>query len=144
MIIYTIGFAKKNLREFIYRLQTAGVKKVVDIRLNNTSQLAGYAKKDDLAYVLELVGIGYQHLPELAPTAELMDGYKSKNISWAGFEAAFKDILQTRKVEQHYDLIVNDEGTCLLCAEDEPQGCHRLLVADYYAAMKPGTDVRHL
>ncbi|MGE5449971.1 MAG: DUF488 family protein [Methanomassiliicoccales archaeon] len=144
MTIYTIGFAKKNLREFIKRLQQAGVNKVVDIRLNNTSQLAGYSKKDDLAYVLELVGIGYEHLPELAPTAELMEGIKSKSISWAEFETAFNDILQSRHAEQYRDLILNGEGVCLLCAEDKPKGCHRSLVADYFAAMMPGTGVRHL
>lgn len=143
-MIYTIGFAKKNLREFVYRLKTAEVSQVIDIRLNNTSQLAGYAKKDDLAYVLELVGIGYQHLPELAPTAELMDGYKNKSISWPEFESRFRDILQSRCAEQYRDIIISDQNVCLLCAEDNPKGCHRTMVAGYFASMKPGTEIRNL
>lgn len=95
--IYTIGFSKKSLREFITRLKTAGVRKVIDVRLHNTSQLAGYAKKEDLEYVLELAGIAYEHRPELAPTEELLKGYKSGEITWPEYEKVYKDLLKKRE-----------------------------------------------
>jgi uncharacterized protein (DUF488 family) len=82
MKLFTIGTSGKNLRKFIEILQYAGIDKLVDVRLNNTSQLAGYSKKDDLEYIMELVGIKYVHIPKLAPTQELLKGYKNKVISW--------------------------------------------------------------
>ncbi|MDH7480176.1 MAG: DUF488 domain-containing protein, partial [Syntrophomonadaceae bacterium] len=97
MIICTIGFSKKNLKQFITALKKADVGKVIDVRLNNTSQLAGYAKKQDLEYVLSLVGIAYEHHPELAPTEEIMKGYKQKKITWAQFEDEFKKVLESRE-----------------------------------------------
>jgi uncharacterized protein (DUF488 family) len=97
MVVCTIGFSKKNLRELISKLKDAGVEKVMDIRLNNTSQLAGYAKKQDLEYVLDLVGIDYEHYPELAPTEELLKDYKGKKVSWDEYEKAFNAILDQRK-----------------------------------------------
>jgi len=90
IFIYTIGFSKKNLKEFIARLKNAGVKKVIDVRLNNTSQLAGYAKKEDLEYVLGLVGIDYEHHPELAPTEDLLKSYKKKQITWQEYEKIYR------------------------------------------------------
>ncbi len=86
MIVCTIGFAKKNLRQFIEKLRGAVVKKVIDIRLHNTSQLASYAKMDDLEYILDLVGIVYEHHPELATTEEILASYKGKRISWSQYE----------------------------------------------------------
>ena len=96
--VFTIGFAKKSAREFFEVLRRAGVRKVMDIRLNNVSQLAGFTKKDDLAYFLEaVVGIGYQHRPELAPTKEILDGYKKKTLTWPEYEERFRALL----VERH-------------------------------------------
>ncbi|MCX5825738.1 MAG: DUF488 domain-containing protein [Deltaproteobacteria bacterium] len=144
MEIFTIGFAKKNLKTFIKKLAVAGVKKVIDIRLHNTSQLAGYAKKDDLEYILSLVGIGYEHHPELAPTEEILDGYKKKKLSWQDYERKFKDILVQRNPIQSVKIMGEQGPICLLCAEDKPVQCHRRLVAEYYAAHREGVQIRHL
>ncbi len=144
MIICTIGFAKKNLRTFIKRLQLAGVTKVIDIRLHNTSQLAGYAKKDDLEYILSLVGIGYEHHPELAPTEEILDGYKKKKLPWQDYEKKFKEVLIQRNPIQSINFMNEKGPICLLCAEDKPIQCHRRLVAEYYSANIEGLQIKHL
>ncbi|MEQ8200404.1 MAG: DUF488 domain-containing protein [Syntrophomonadaceae bacterium] len=144
MIICTIGFSKKSLREFVSKLQGAGVKKIIDIRLNNTSQLAGYAKKQDLEYVLELVGIEYEHRPEFAPTAELMKDYQQKQVDWDAFEQIFKSLLDQRNPLESFDLRQQPDIICLLCAEDKPVRCHRRLVAEYMQGHGEGIDVKHL
>lgn len=144
IVIYTIGFSKKNLREFIARLKTAGIKKVIDVRLNNTSQLAGYAKKEDLEFVLELVGINYKHLPELAPTEELLKNYKSKKVSWQDYEKEYSKILLHREPLKSINLETEDGPVCLLCSEDKPERCHRRLLAEFYSQQFPGVEVGHL
>jgi uncharacterized protein (DUF488 family) len=144
MVVCTIGFAKKNLRTFIEKLRAAGVKKIIDIRLHNTSQLAGYAKKDDLEYILELVGIAYEHHPELAPTEEILDGYKGKKISWPDYEEQFGQLLTSRDPLKGSSLRKEPGPICLLCAEDKPDHCHRRLVAEYLAGRLRGAEVRHL
>ncbi len=144
MVICTIGFAKKNLRTFIQKLKEAGVRKVVDIRLHNTSQLAGYAKKDDLEYVLSLVGIAYEHHPELAPTAEILDGIKNKRLSWPDYERQFAALLAQRNPPESLRWLGGNGPACLLCAEDKPLRCHRRLVAEYYADHASGVRIRHL
>lgn len=144
IIIYTIGFSKKNLRQFISRLKDAGVKKLIDVRLNNTSQLAGYAKKDDLEYVLSLVGIGYEHHPELAPTEELLKKYKKKQITWQDYEKEYNNILLQREPLKSIDFGKQEGPVCLLCSEDKPEKCHRRLLAKYYSNHLPGVEVRHL
>jgi uncharacterized protein (DUF488 family) len=144
MVVCTIGFAKKNLRQFIGKLQTAGVNKVIDIRLHNTSQLAGYAKKDDLEYILGLVGIAYEHHPELAPTEEILDGYKGKKISWTEYEKQFGKLLISRDPLKNSSFHKETGPICLLCAEDKPAQCHRRLVAEYFADGLQGMEIRHL
>ena len=144
MVICTIGFAKKNLRTFIHKLKAAGVEKVIDIRLHNTSQLAGYAKMDDLEYILGLVGIGYEHHPELAPTEEILDGYKKKRLSWPDYEREFKGLLVSRNPIEGIRWLGGNGPVCLLCAEDKPLQCHRRLVAEYCAAHIEGVEIRHL
>ena len=144
MVIYTIGFSKKNLREFISRLQKAGVNKVIDIRLNNTSQLAGYAKRDDLAFVLELVGIKYQHIKDLAPTQDLLDDYKNKIITWNEYVDRFFMLMHSREVEKYKDQIIKSAPVCFLCAEDKPAFCHRRLVAEHFASLISETKIVHL
>lgn len=144
MIICTIGFAKKGLREFIAGLKAAGVVKVIDVRLRNTSQLAGYAKKEDLAYILELVGIAYEHHPELSPTEEILSDYKAKKISWPEYERRFLELLAARQPFNDSPLLRDAGPVCLLCAEEKPAQCHRRLVAEHLAALLPGAVVRHL
>lgn len=143
MKIHTIGFAQKNLREFIKRLQSAGVTRVLDIRLNNTSQLAGYSKKDDLEYVLELVNIQYQHIPALAPAEDLMKAFKSKEIGWEKYVETYSGLLSEK---DPVGLVKMQEGEniCLLCSEDSPKHCHRRLLAEYLVKHMEGAEIQHL
>lgn len=129
--IYTIGFTKKKAEYFFEKLKSAGVKRVVDVRLNNVSQLAGFAKKDDLIYFLkELGGIDYVHFPELAPTKDILDAYKKQKGDWATYEMKFIELMERRHIENKVPKEVLNEG-CLLCSEDKPHHCHRRLVAEY-------------
>ncbi|HEY3316414.1 MAG TPA: DUF488 domain-containing protein [Bacillota bacterium] len=143
-ILYTIGFAQKSLRRFIQLLEEAGVKKLVDIRLNNTSQLAGFAKKADLMYICELFGIQYEHVTELAPDEKTLEIYKL-NRNWKEYEDSFGALLQERNAATVLERTVAMEGnTCLLCAEPKADRCHRRLVAELYQKAHPGVIVRHL
>ncbi len=131
MKLFTIGFTKKNAKRFFGLLRASGAKRVVDVRLNNVSQLAGFAKKDDLAYFLkEICGIDYVHLPELAPTQEMLDAYKKQKGDWGTYEERFLDLMKARRIEETVPKDVIADG-CLLCSEDKPHHCHRRLVAEY-------------
>ncbi|MBN1660840.1 MAG: DUF488 domain-containing protein [Anaerolineae bacterium] len=143
--LYTIGYTKKSLEHFIRMLQEAGVDAVVDIRLRNTSQLAGFAKKDDLAFLLrEGFGIEYEHRPDLAPAPEILDGYKESG-DWAGYEALFCQLLDERQAEAAgAEILARYRRPCLLCAEPKPDRCHRRLVAEWWAGHLPGVEVEHL
>lgn len=144
MKLLTIGFTQKSLRQFIGLLREAGADAVVDIRLNNTSQLAGFAKRDDLAFILEACGIGYAEEKRLAPTAELLDAYH-RDHDWNAYEPAYRALLATRDPTAILDdLEARYEQPCLLCAEPEPDRCHRRLAAEAFAALRPGLEVRHL
>ena len=142
--IFTIGFTKKSAERFFTELQRAGVKRLIDVRLNNSSQLAGFAKKDDLAYFLQAIcGIEYVHLPELAPTAELLDAYKKRKGDWSVYERAFLELITERRIE---DTIPQDlmDRACLLCSEDRPEHCHRRLVAEYLQRKWGNIAIQHL
>lgn len=144
-VLYTIGFAKKSLRHFIELLRGAGVESVLDVRLNNTSQLAGFAKKDDLEYILSLVNISYQHLLELAPTEELLTKFKKKEITWLEYEETYRQILQQRQAVRLWGGRVSRElRHCLLCSEHDFQHCHRRLIAEHWQAADPELEVIHL
>lgn len=130
--IFTIGFRGKTAEQFFGLLSTSGVKRVIDVRLNNTSQLAGFTKKRDLEYFLRRIcGIEYLHIKELAPSAGLLASYRKKTISWDQYEREFKSLLERRRVEQHFDPALLADS-CLLCAEETPEKCHRRLVAEYF------------
>lgn len=144
MILYTIGFTKKNAEEFFTRLKQPGLVRLVDVRLNNVSQLAGFAKRDDLRYFLrEICAIGYVHLLDLAPTQPILDQYKKNGGDWAAYERQFLDLLAQRRVEATVarDLL---EGACLLCSEPTPDRCHRRLVAEYLRDRWGELEIRHL
>lgn len=129
--LYTIGFTRKKAEYFFGKLKRSGVKRVLDVRLNNVSQLAGFAKKDDLAYFLRQLGaIEYAHLEELAPTQEMLDDYKKRKGDWATYEKKFLDLMAQRRIEDRLNKETLDGG-CLLCSENEPHHCHRRLVAEY-------------
>ena len=143
-VIYTMGFAGKGAGEFFPRLRDAGVVRVVDIRLNNVSQLAGFTKKRDMEYFLkEIVQIEYIHRPELAPTKEILDGYKKKEIDWGEYEFRFGRLMTERQIET---LVTREElnGACLLCSESEAEKCHRRLVAEYFQKQWRGVIIQHL
>jgi uncharacterized protein (DUF488 family) len=129
--VYTIGFTKKSAKRFFETLRGVGARRVVDVRLNNVSQLSGFAKRDDLAYFLkEICGMEYIHLPILAPTQELLDGYRKHGSGWASYEAEFLNLMACRAIEKNVPPELIEDG-CLLCSEDKPHHCHRRLVAEY-------------
>lgn len=144
MKVFTIGFTKKPARRFFELLRKSGAKRVVDIRLNNVSQLAGFAKKDDLAYFVEAIcGMGYVHLTELAPSQEMMDEYKKTGMEWKTYETRFLALMSQRHVEDTVSREVIADG-CLLCSEDKPHFCHRRLVAEYLKQHWGDVDITHL
>ncbi len=142
--MFTIGFTKKSAREFFTKLKEAGVRRLVDIRLNNKSQLAGFTKKEDLAYFLqEIGGIEYVHQPELAPTQDILDDYKKKKGDWQTYETKFLKLMADRQVENIVPKELLNRG-CLLCSEEKPEHCHRRLVAEYLAAKWGDLKITHL
>ena len=144
MKVFTIGFTKKSARRFFELLKTSGARRIVDVRLNNVSQLAGFVKKDDLEYFLkEICGVGYTHLPELAPTQDMLDEYKKLKGDWAAYERRFLTLMKERQIESTVPKEVIAEG-CLLCSEDKPHHCHRRLVAEYLARRWGDVEITHL
>ncbi|PKH01864.1 hypothetical protein CXF72_14360 [Psychromonas sp. MB-3u-54] len=131
MDIFTIGFTKKNAETFFTFLKEAKISTLLDVRLNNVSQLAGFAKRDDLKFFLkELCGTDYIHTPELAPTKEMLRSYKKGDMSWEKYEDKFLDLMSQRQIEKIVKPTLLDHG-CLLCSEHEPHLCHRRLVVEY-------------
>lgn len=143
MKIFTIGFSQKSAEEFFTLLTKNGVKKLIDIRLNNKSQLAGFANAKHLPYFLKLHNIEYEYRPELAPTKELLDGYKKKEISWQEYEKIYNEILLNRDI---LNLLVAEElnNSVLLCSEPTANQCHRRLVAEYIAKHFDNVEIKHL
>ena len=144
MRILTVGFTKKSAERFFEMLRKAGTRKVVDVRLNNVSQLAGFAKKNDLVYFLQQIcNVDYIHLPSLAPTKEMLDAYKKRRGSWEDYERRFIDLMVERRIE---DKIKPEtlEDACLLCSEDKPHRCHRRLVAEYLKKQWGNVEIEHL
>ena len=143
MKIFTIGFTKTTAQRFFDRLKKSGVKSLVDVRLNNVSQLAGFAKRDDLKYFTnEICGIGYQHTPSLAPTKDILDEYKKNGGEWDLYAEKFLNLMAQRKIEE-MDRAQLDGG-CLLCSEDKPHHCHRRLVAEYLREKWGDVEIEHL
>jgi len=142
--LFTIGFTHKTAEAFFSTLIRAGVKRVIDIRLNNTSQLAGFAKKDDLRYFLKALGdMDYIHRPDFAPTQEILDVYKKKKGDWAAYELEFRGLLEERKPEAHVTRELLDRG-CLLCSEPTPERCHRRLVAEWLREKLGDMEICHI
>lgn len=144
MHLFTIGFAKKTAEHFFDLLEKAGVKRVVDIRLNNVSQLAGFATRDDLRFFLKAIGgIDYIHVPELAPTKEVMNDFKKKKVDWDTFQKRFTRLMSQRKIAAGMQgrLFHKD---CLLCSEAKAEQCHRSLVAEYLKKKWGDVEIVHL
>ena len=144
MKLFTIGFTKTTAENFFTRIASAGVTRIADVRLNNVSQLAGFAKKNDLKYFAKAIcGIDYTHLPSLAPEKAMLDEYKKNTHDWDTYETQFNSLMRERRIET---TISRDElqGACLLCSEDKPHHCHRRLVAEYLRAAWGDVDIVHL
>jgi uncharacterized protein (DUF488 family) len=144
MKLFTIGFTKKSARDFFNALRRPGLQRIVDVRLNNISQLAGFSKRDDLQFFAEAIcNIDYVHLPDLAPTQEMLDEYKKKRDSWSDYEAKFLKLMAKRRIEETVtrDLI---DGSCLLCSEEKPEHCHRRLVAEYLKQKWGNLEIEHI
>jgi uncharacterized protein (DUF488 family) len=154
MTIFTIGFTKKSAEVFFARLKNAGVKRLIDIRLNNVSQLAGFSKKKDLLYFAKTIcDIDYVHIPDLAPTKDILDTYKypegkkqkgkRQKGDWGLYERQFLDLMRSRHVEENVSREMLDGG-CLLCSEPKPDQCHRRLVAEYLRDHWGDVDIEHI
>ena len=142
--VYTIGFTKKSASEFFELLRGSGAKRLVDVRLSNASQLAGFAKKDDLAYFLDKIcRMKYVHLPELAPTREMLDSYRKEHRNWETYESEFLALMERRRIGDK-GLKRTIANGCLLCSEDKPEHCHRRLVAEYLRQSWGDVDIVHL
>ena len=144
MKVFTIGFTKKSAREFFGKLRRPGLARLLDVRLNNVSQLAGFSKRDDLLYFCEaILSIQYLHLPELAPTQAMLDEFKKNHGEWPDYEAKFLSLMVERKVEDTLAREVIDGG-CLLCSEPTPEKCHRRLVAEYLRSKWGDVEIEHI
>jgi uncharacterized protein (DUF488 family) len=142
--LFTIGFTKKTARDFFTLLNNNQVKKVVDIRLNNASQLAGFSKGEDLKFFLnEFCNMEYIHDTDLAPSKKMLDDYKNKKITWQQYEVLFNSLLDERNAKDRLDnnFKKNFEGICLLCSESTADKCHRRLVAEYIKHSYPDLNV---
>lgn len=142
--LFTIGFTKKTAEEFFSKLIKARVKSIIDIRLNNTSQLSGFAKRNDLEYFLkEIADIRYIHLPQLCPTNDILEAYKKRKITWDEYEEKVIHLLDQRHVEKTVNLDLLDHG-CLLCSEEKADHCHRRLVGQYLSRTLHNLEIVHL
>ena len=143
MTLYTIGFTKHTAEEFFEKLKSAGVERVIDIRINKTSQLAAFAKGSDLPYLLRATGgIGYLSHSELAPTKELLKSYRTKDIAWEEFETRYMQQIEDTKAISGLNKSDFDSA-CLLCSEETADKCHRRLLAEKLAQMW-GVEIVHL
>lgn len=142
--LFTIGFTHKSAERFFGLLREGGVKKIVDTRINNVSQLAGFAKSPDLSFFAwEIGGIGYEHVVDFAPTRELLARYRAKKMSWEEYEVAYLNLLDMRKVAQKTNIESLHEH-CLLCSEHGPEKCHRRLLAEYLKTLRNDLEIIHL
>lgn len=145
MEIYTIGFAKKKAEEFFGTLKKVAIKQLIDVRLNNTSQLAGFTKRDDFKFFLkEICNIDYIHEPLMAPTPDILNSYKKKKIDWQEYEYRFLELMTQRKIEERFDRSLFDSPTVLLCSENKAEHCHRRLVLEYLQNKWDSLKITHL
>jgi uncharacterized protein (DUF488 family) len=145
MEVYTIGFTKRSAADFFGTLKSRGIRQLIDIRLNNSSQLAAFAKRDDLAFFLRAIcDASYRHELLLAPTAEILAAYRNKSITWDEYESRFCCLLEERQVERCINPALFNTPSVLLCSEARPDKCHRRLVVEYLADKWGGVEAIHL
>ena len=129
--LFTIGFTKKSAEHFFNLLRNNGVKQLVDIRISNSSQLAGFAKGKDLEFfVKEICHIPYRHIADFAPSKELLDQWHKQEVTWKEYEKIYIQLLKDRDILRKYGIKAFD-SSCFLCSEDTPEQCHRRLLAEY-------------
>jgi len=144
MRVFTIGFTRKSAQKFFELLRSSGARRVVDVRLNNVSQLSGFAKRDDLRFFLKKIcEIDYVHLPELAPTQEMLNDYRKNHKDWSRYETKFLELMKCRRIEETISKEAIADG-CLLCSEEKPHHCHRRLVAEYLQDRWGDFEIKHL
>jgi uncharacterized protein (DUF488 family) len=144
MKVFTIGFTKKTAQAFFSKLKQSGATRLVDVRLNNVSQLAGFAKKDDLRYFLDAIcQIEYLHIPALAPTEDILDAYKKQKGDWSVYAGRFLTLMHERRIEETVSREIID-NSCLLCSEELPDHCHRRLVAEYLREKWGDLEIKHI
>ena len=146
MKLYTIGFTQKSAREFFNKIKSNNIELLVDIRLNNVSQLAGFAKGKDLEYFLkEICNCEYSHDDVFAPTKVLLDNYRSNKVAWSEYEDVFAKIMENRQIEERFKkLYSNYKNVCLLCTEPTAEQCHRRLVAEYLQKHVENIEIIHI
>lgn len=142
--LYTIGFAGKSAENFFDLLRNSSVKKIIDTRINNVSQLAGYAKGGDLKFFAKEIGhMNYEHNTDLAPTKELLSKYRDKKLTWEEYQVEYLNLLDIRKIAQKINVDLLHEN-CLLCSEHTPEKCHRRLLAEYLKQVRNDIEIIHL
>jgi uncharacterized protein (DUF488 family) len=145
MEIYSIGFTQKSASQFFSTLKAHGIERLLDVRLNNTSQLAAFAKQTDLAYFLrEICAADYEHEPLLAPTQDILDAYKKHKGDWDVYSEAYLTLIRSRKVETALSKESFQKRTVLLCSETTAEHCHRRLALEYLQRHWEGVTIRHL
>lgn len=143
--VSTIGFTKTSANSFFDRIKRSGTKKVFDVRLHNTSQLAGFAKADDLRFFLrEICHAEYVHEPLLAPTDQMLKAFKRDKGDWSRYADQFLQLMTDRKIESRFNPNMFQDS-CLLCSEATPHHCHRKLICEYLNDKWHGSlHVKHL
>lgn len=142
--LYTIGFTNKSAEKFFQLIEINGVKKIIDTRISNASQLSGFAKGQDLAFFAKKISdIEYEHKLDFAPTKDLLDRYRKKQISWSEYEREYLDLLRKREIEKKVDIGSLDRS-CLLCSEHSHEKCHRRLLAEYLQTLSDDVKIVHL
>lgn len=146
--IYTIGFTKKDAKHFFNIIKEEGITLIIDVRLNNTSQLAGFSKYPDIVYFLEKCsGCAYISDKRFAPLESTLILYKTKKISWEEYVSQFNSTMKDRNIEKYikekYENVIEKEKICFLCSEEMPEHCHRSLIANLFSKLF-NTNIIHL
>lgn len=142
--LFTIGFTKSSAAHFFGRLQQAGVRRLIDVRLNNTSTLAGFTKRDDLAYFLSLHGIEYLHETQLAPEPEMLKAIQSRSLAWESYEEQYLTLIERRQVADQLDRALFTSPSVLLCSEATAEHCHRRVAAEHLRERWGDLEIVHL
>lgn len=142
--LYTIGFTKKTARQFFELLKNNNITRLVDIRINRSSQLAGFAKGGDLEYfITEICKAEYQHIADFAPTKELLSDYQNKKIDWSGYQKTYRNLIEKRRIADKYN-IKEFDNACFLCSEPTAEQCHRRLLVEYFKEKTPDIQIIHI